>query len=272
VLRGYLTPSRLFAVLAPVACAAGVTLAMVATSAPARAFDTKEPVTASQGNVRALFKFGFMADKRGKKDEAVAAYRDAARQGHTGARWKLANMYAKGDGVAEDDLEAFRMFENIVKQGAEPGSSEATFVAHALVSLADYVRSGIPQSPVTADPRKARELLWQAAANFAEPSAQFKLGRMLLYGEGGASEPHQAARWFNLAARKGHAGAKALLGQMLFERGQTVRGLALMTAALKNSSDQDKIWIRTMQEEAFAVVGEGERRTAMALADGQMSE
>jgi TPR repeat protein len=227
-------------------------MATIMASPSAHAFDTKEPVQAGQGNVRALFKFGFLADKRGKKDEAVAAYRDAARQGHTGARWKLANMYAKGDGVTEDDLEAFRMFENIVKQGAEPGSSEATFVAHALVSLADYIRNGIPQSPITPDPRKARELLWQAAANFAEPSAQFKLGLMLLDGEGGSADPRQAARWFNLASTKGHAGAKAMLGQMLFERGKKVRGLALMTSALKKSDDQDKNWIRAMQEEAFA--------------------
>lgn len=240
--------------------------AMVVAWQPVACFaQNAEP---QRGDVRALFKFGFLADRSGKKDEAVAAYRDAAQQGHTGARWKLANMYAVGDGVVEDDLEAFRMFEGIVTQGADPGSSEATFVAHALVSLADYVRQGIPQSPVVADPRRARELLWQAAANFGEESAQFKLGQMLLNGEGGGADPRQAARWFNLAAGKGHAGAQAMLGQMLFERGKTVRGLAMMTTALKGAEGDDRVWIRRAQEEAFAIASESDRRTAMALAEG----
>lgn len=235
------------------------------TAAPSQALAFDETNQSVRGNVTAIFKFGFFAEKKGNKGEAVEAYRDAARQGHKGARWKLANMYAAGDGVAEDDLEAFRIFQGIVNQGAEPGTQDASFVAHALVSLSDYIRSGIPETPIHADPRRARELLWQAAANFGEPNAQFKLGEMLLNGEGGSAEPKQAARWFNLAAQKGHAGAQARLGTMLVERGKTVRGLSFLTEALANASPQDRQWIRTMHEEAFAVASEVDRRTAIAL-------
>lgn len=238
--------------------------ATVVASAPlAQAFDDAEP--SMRGNVAAIFKFGFFAEKKGNKGEAVEAYRDAARQGHKGARWKLANMYAAGDGVPEDDLEAFRIFQGIVNQGAEPGTQDASFVANALVSLSDYIRTGIPETPVVADPRRARELLWQAAANFGEPNAQFKLGDMFLMGEGGPADPRKAAQWFNLAAQKGHAGAQAKLGHLLFERGQTVRGLAYMTKALAVASPEDRAWIRRMQEDAFAVSSEVDRRTAIAL-------
>lgn len=262
MLRRYLISTR------KLACRNGAALLMSAAAGlfaipAAQAFDGNEPTV--QGNVTAIFKFGFFAEKQGNKGEAVEAYRDAARQGHKGARWKLANMYAAGDGVTENDLEAFRIFQGIVNQGAEPGTQDASFVANALVSLSDYIRTGIPETPVVADPRRARELLWQAAANFGEPNAQFKLGDMFLMGEGGPADPLKAAQWFNLAAQKGHAGAQAKLGHLLFERGQTVRGLSFMTKALANASPDDRAWIRRMQEDAFAVSSEGDRRTAIAL-------
>ncbi len=34
-------------------------------------------------------------------------------------------MYAEGDGVAEDDYEAYKIFEKIVREGSEPGSENA---------------------------------------------------------------------------------------------------------------------------------------------------
>ena len=237
----------------------------------AHAFDEQRAVVAApaQKSMRTLFKFGFSAYHSGNKGEAFRAYRDAAEQGHSGARWKLAHMYAAGDGVAENDYEAFKLFQGIVREGAVPGSQESTFVANALVSLAAYMKRGIPNSPVAADPRRARELYWQAAANFGEPNAQFEFGRMLLNGQGGDADPRQAARWFNLAAQKGHVGAEALLGQILFDHGQTVRGLSMMTAALHDAGPQDRNWIRQIQEEAFALASEADRRTAMVLAEEQ---
>lgn len=240
-------------------------------SAPAaQAFEEQQSVAdaPAQQTMRSLFKFGFSAYQSGNKDEAFRAYRDAAEQGHSGARWKLAHMYAAGDGVPEDDYQAFKLFEGIVSEGAAPGSQESTFVANALVTLAAYMKRGIPDSPVIADPRRARDLYWQAAANFGEANAQFELGRMLLTGQGGHADPRQAARWFNLASQKGHIGARAMLGQMLFENGQTVRGLSMMTAALHGAGPQDRGWIRQIHEEAFALASEADRRTAMVLAEG----
>lgn len=81
----------------------GMLLASLAM--PVLAFDINAGVTKESGPFD-LFKFGFKAYKNGNKDEAVEAYRYAAEKGHTGSRWALANMYAYGDGVAKNDLEA----------------------------------------------------------------------------------------------------------------------------------------------------------------------
>ena len=86
-------------------------------------------------------------------------------------------------------------------------------------------------------------------------------------GDGGArTSVRQAARWLQLAAEKGHAGAQATLGNLLFQSGKVVRGLAMMTAALERAAPGDQPWIRDMQEEAFSLAPEADRRTAIALA------
>ncbi len=41
----------------------------------------------------------------------------------------------------------------------------------------------------------------------------------------------------------------------------------MMTAALERAGPNDKAWIRGMQEEAFALAAESDRRTAIALAE-----
>jgi uncharacterized protein len=219
----------------------------------------------------AVFRFGFSAYKSGKKEEAVEAYRYAAENGQLGARWKLARMYAEGDGVDKDDYEAFKFFQEIAQQDVEPGSPEESYIADALVALGGYARNGIPNSPIQQNHAAAQDYYMRAAATYRNPVAQYEIGRMLLSGEGGMkANVQQAARWFQLAAEKGHAGAQATLGNLLFQSGRVVRGLAMMTAALERAAPSDRIWIRTMQEEAFAIAAEADRRTAIALAEDML--
>lgn len=215
----------------------------------------------------AVFRFAFSAYKKGNKQEAVKAYRYAAKNGQLGARWKLARMYAEGDGVAQDDYEAFKFFNEIVQQDIRPGSPEGAYVSDALVEIGNYLKEGIPGTPIKADISAARDYYMRAAATYRNAKAQYQIGKMFLKGEGTEANVGQAARWFQLAAEKGHAGAEATLGNLLFQRGHVVRGLAMMTAALENASPADRGWIRSMQEEAFALAGESDRRTAMALAE-----
>ncbi|BCG80112.1 hypothetical protein MesoLj113b_36540 [Mesorhizobium sp. 113-3-3] len=232
-----------------------------------KVFDDKTGVK-PQSSPWAVFQFGFSAYKNGHKEQAAEAYKYAAENGQIGATWKLARMYAEGDGVARDDYEAFKFFSEIVDQDVEPGSPEESYVSDALVALGDYLRKGIPGSPVTENEVAAQEYYMRAAANYRNPNAQFEMGQMFLKGEGGVkASVKQAGRWFQLAAEKGHAGAQATLGHLLFQSGKIVRGLAMMTAALERAAPADQPWIRGMQEEAFAAAGEADRRTAISLAD-----
>ena len=221
----------------------------------------------AESNPWAVFKFGYSAYQSGHKDQAVEAYRYAAEKGQIGATWKLARMYAVGDGVTRDDYEAFKFFSEIAAQDVEPGSRDESFVSDALVALGGYLKVGIPGTPVQADPVAAQEYYMRAAANYRNPNAQYEMGKMFLKGEGGVKASlRQAGRWFQLAAEKGHAGAQATLGNLLFQSGKVVRGLAMMTAALERAPSADKVWIRGMQEEAFSLAAEADRRTAIALA------
>lgn len=232
-----------------------------------KVFDDKTGVK-PRSSPWAVFQFGFSAYKSGHKDQAVEAYKYAAENGQIGATWKLARMYAEGDGVTRDDYAAFKFFSEIVDQDVEPGSPEESYVSDALVALGDYLRKGIPGTPVEENEVAAQEYYMRAAANYRNPNAQFEIGQMFLKGEGGVkASVKQAGRWLQLAAEKGHAGAQATLGNLLFQSGKVVRGLAMMTAALERAPAADQPWIRNMQEEAFAAAGEADRRTAISLAD-----
>ncbi len=260
-------------------CMLGTVIACASLSAvePALAFDDKvfddKTGVKPKSNPFAVFRFGFSAYHSGHKEQAVEAYRYAAENGQIGATWKLARMYAEGDGVARNDYEAFKFFSEIAEQDVEPGSPEESYVSDALVALGDYIRRGIPGTPVQPDATAAQEYFMRAAANYRNPNAQYEMGRMFLNGEGGVkASARQAGRWLQLAAEKGHAGAQATLGNLLFHSGKAVRGLALMTVALERAQPVDQGWIRNMQEEAFALAPEADRRTAIALADDMLTK
>ena len=235
------------------------------TASEALAFDPQAGVSRESGPFD-LFKFGFFSYKEGRKRDAIEAYRYAAEKGHTGSRWALANMYADGDGVPENDLEAFKIYSEIAQAGVEPGSEDTGYFANALIALASYYRRGIPGSPVSIDLTQARQLYFQAASAFGIPEAQFQLARMMLSGEGGNASVHQAKKWLNRARNNGHAGAMGLFGSILFQEGQPARGLAFMTAALDHCPPKDCAWLQATQEEAFSVASEEDRRNGIALA------
>lgn len=268
---------RIFELVRFAAVSAIVAVSIFGTIDGAYAFDDKvfddKTTPGKSSNPWTVFRFGFSAYKSGHKDQAVEAYRYAAENGQIGATWKLARMYAEGDGVQRNDYEAFKFFTEIAQQDVEPGSPEESYVSDALVALGAYLKSGIPGTPVQANPVAAQDYYMRAAANYRNPNAQFEIGKMLLTGEGGTRKSiRQAARWLQLAAEKGHAGAQATLGNLLFQSGKVVRGLAMMTAALQRAAPGDQPWIRDMQEEAFSLADEADRRTAIALAQDMLAK
>ncbi|TCR92647.1 hypothetical protein EV561_10180 [Rhizobium sp. BK376] len=244
----------------------GMSIAVgAAVAGPAKAFDINAGVTKESGPFD-LFKFGFKAYKNGQKEEAVEAYKYAAEKGHTGSRWALANMYADGDGVAQNDFEAFKIYSEIAQQGVEPGSEDTGFFINALLALANYYKHGIPGSPVKIDLNQARQLYFQVASTFGVAEAQFQLAQMMLAGEGGAPNVLQAKKWLNQARKSGHPGAMSVFGNILFQEGQSIRGLAFMTAALDKCASKDCPWMEDLQEQAFSLASENDRRVAVSMA------
>ncbi|KLK89532.1 exopolysaccharide biosynthesis protein [Microvirga vignae] len=228
--------------------------------------------SAKYGSVREALRTGMRDYNAGDKLGAAAALEYAAGQGHTLALWKLGRMYADGDGVEHDDLKAFEYFSRLADQHADesPDSPNAMVVSSAFVALGTYFLDGIKGSYVTANPGRAVEMFSYAASYFSDSNAQYNLARLYMEGTGVARNARQAARWFNLAAEKGHHPSQALLGHMLIN-GQGVprqraKGLMWLTlareAAAENGKDQ---WIESLYAEAFAAADESDRKLALAL-------
>ncbi|TKT73387.1 sel1 repeat family protein [Afipia massiliensis] len=201
---------------------------------------------------------------------SLTALQYAAEGGHPVAQWKLGRMYAKGDGVAQDDLRAYDYFSKIANAHAEdsPSAPQATIVANAFVALGRYYVSGIPNSRVKADPERAREMFSYAASYFGNAEAQYNLARMYLDGVGMPRDSKYGIRWLGLAARKGQHQAQALLGQMLFNgdraQRQAARGLMWLTLA-QDSAGPDETWIKDSYKTALAKASEDDRAMALQM-------
>ena len=216
------------------------------------------------------FRSGYQAYKAGDAATALEALNFAAEQGHPGALWKLGRMYQTGDLVTEDDSKAMELFSRVASDYGDgnPRGPEAPFVADAFTTLGSYYQSGIPGS-VDADPRRARRFFAYAASYFGDSDAQYSLAVMLLQGQGGDPDVRQASRWLKLAARKGHVGAQAEFGHLLYEgiglERRPLEGLMWLSIA-RLSSPGDPV-IQARHEQAFSTADEELRREAMVAAE-----
>ena len=221
------------------------------------------------------FRSGTQALQAGDTTRGVTALEYAAANGHAAAQWKLGRMYADGDGVGRDDLRAFEYFRGIADAHADdvPGTAQARFVASAFVALGIYYLDGIAGS-IKADPARAREMFHYAASYFADPDAQYHLGRLYLSGRGAVKDPKQAARWFGLAANKGHPQAQALLGSMLFKGEQVPRQAArgLMWLTLASDAGAPDKWIRDLHDAAFKQATDDERQLALLFLERRLND
>ena len=214
------------------------------------------------------FRNGMQLLQAGDVKNGVSALEYAAEQGHPIARWKLGRMFADGDQVARDEARAFRYFQDLVENHSDDslGTPTSRYVANAFVSLGGYYVTGIANSAIRSNPQRARDLFAYAASYFGDAAAQYRLGKMLLEGQGGPKDPWQAARWLKLSADKGYYPAQALLGVTLF-KGQGIprqapRGLMYLTLA-SDAAPQDKT-IADLQAAAFAAATDDERAVALS--------
>lgn len=255
-------------VLVAAICGFGFGLA----AGPAFAFDgTTTPSTASLSPTDGLRGSSTMLDG-GDKAKVFTALQYAADQGHLAAQWKVGRMYAAGDGVPQDDQRAFSYFRQIANTHPDetPGTAQARIVANAFVALGHYYLKGIPNSTVQQDAARAKEMFAYAASYFGDADAQYQLGR--LYLDGTPSDPHQAARWFQLAATKGNCRAQAVLGDMLFQGlkvpRQAARGLMWLTLSKDCAGGPEEAWVKPLYDNAFHRANDDERARALVYLEG----
>jgi TPR repeat protein len=259
-------------------CLGGLLLSPL-LSAPAPALDAQDARATAAASTplpifkdpRAALRAGLESYHGGDTRASVEALRYAADGGEAIAAWKLARMYADGDGVPRDDRKAFDYFAKIVEHFSndDPSPSERSLAANAFNALGAYLRGGVANAQIAADPERAFDLFRYAAVFLRNGDAQYNVARMYLEGVGVKKDPRQAMNWLDLAARKGHAQAQALLGQLMLEgsAAERPRGLMFLTLAKASASDRpSEQWIADAHAKALASASDADRRAAEGMA------
>jgi TPR repeat protein len=208
-------------------------------------------------------------------DELLAALEDAAAAGQPMAMWQLGTMYENGEGVAKDPVKAFGYFAQIANQHADaaPRGVESDIVAQSFVKVGDYYKQGLPDAGIPADAGRSHALLLHAATYFGDADAQYRVGLLYMQESELGLSPIQSARWFALAARKGHCPAQAQLGDLLFNGAegvppQPVEGLMWLTIAHQRCAQTvDAAWVDEMLNRAMSIADPEDRSEAVTLAD-----
>ena len=214
--------------------------------------------------------------RAGKVEASIAALTYAAESGEVIARWKLGQMYAKGDGVPRDDSSAYHYFNQVVENYDEdqPEQQDVTAISDAFVAVGVYCLNGIPNTDVRPDPQRAHELFQYAATTFADPNAQYNLAHMYMIGAGGLAKDNVAAlRWLAIAAKAGHPPSQALLGHMLFVGNgvldQRARGLMWLELAQDSEPNPKGQWIHELYQRDFRDASDTERLAAASMRDAR---
>ena len=257
-----------------VALAAAAVACLLAGAPATEALDASVRTPVPEKNYRSAkdaLRAGVREYNAGDKEGAARALEYAADQGHALALWKLGRMYAEGDGVPHDDLKAFEFFSRIADSGTDDGPDAQTsaVTASAFTALGSYFLDGIKGTYVRANPERAYDMFNYAASYFGDPNAQYNLARLYLDGTGVEADARQAARWFNLAAEKGHHSAQALLGDMLMNGMggvpvQRARGLMWLSLARDGVEGRKDAWIVALYEKNWAAASDEDRAEAQA--------
>jgi TPR repeat protein len=160
-----------------------VTLMLSVSAAPARSDGTME-------DARVAYQSKDYA-------RALAIFRPLAEQGDALAQYSLGYMYAKGQGVTEDDAEALKWYRRSAEQGNAFGQA----------NLGHMYDDG---EGVAEDDAEAVKW-YRAAAEQGFDKAQYILGLMYARGTGVPRSAIEAFKWWSIAAVAGNQ--KAIAGK-----------------------------------------------------------
>ena len=116
------------------------------------------------------------------------------------------------------------------------------------------------------DPQRAFELLQHAATVFGDQDAQFELAKSYLGGRSGSEDVKRGMHYLSVLTEEGYPGAQAFLAD-LYWRGRHVkkdeqRALALITMAVENAPEHERIWIEDIYQNIFCGTSQGTRKEA----------
>jgi exopolysaccharide production negative regulator len=215
---------------------------------------------------------GVGAYRLGQYALAVPALDFAAKHGLFFGQYYLAQIYADNASAYTDHGKAYDLFRRIVEENAnaDPDDDQrAAYVGKALTAVAGYTRSGLPEIGLAANPERAAGFYRQAATFFRDADAQFELAKMHLKGDGVMQDRQLAFHWLATLTQEGHAGAQAFLADLLW-RGKDLpkdekRALALISVAVANASEADRIWIEDIYQNIYCGASAGTRQQAEGL-------
>jgi TPR repeat protein len=129
-------------------------------------------------------------------------YALASKNGDRLATFELALMYQDGQGVPKSRQRAAELFQKAADQGSIPGKYNLGLL---------YVE-GLYVEPNLV---KAAALI-KEAADAGMPEAQYDYGNMLIEGAGAAPNPTEGVKWIGMAARQGLVEAQVDYATMLY--------------------------------------------------------
>ena len=210
---------------------------------------------------------GIGAYSGGYYEMAIPALEVAAADNKFLARYFLARIYADNQSAHTDHAKAYFLYQQIANDFADvdpDDDSRASYVAKSLTALAGYVRRGLPELGLKANPERAAEYLHHAAIFFNDEDAQFELAKLQLKGEGVQSDVARGKHWLSILSQKGHAGAQAFLADLywrgVFMEKDQVRALALISVAVKNAPGAERVWIEDIYQNIYCGANKGVRK------------
>ena len=141
-----------------------------------------------------------LSGKRQDRASAAKWFQRAAEGGHARARYGLAVMYEKGDGVAQDHVAAAKWFREAAQQNN----------VHAQYRLARLYWYGRGVSKDYSQSAK----WYRKAAEQGHARSQAALGYLLVHGHGIPEDHAEASKWYRKAADQGSALAQYRLGKL----------------------------------------------------------
>lgn len=188
--------------------------------------------------------------------KAVEWYLKAAENGHAGAQFALGLMYAKGQGVSQDDKEAVGWYRKAAGRGHTGAQCNIAWM---------YENGrGVAQND------KLAVAWYRRAAARGYADAQFALGLMYANGRGVPQSYKDALEWYWNASEKGHAAAQWNLMRLVdgewlgdsevdfwnrqTERGDVFAQFAIGLSRFSQSEEDAKAYFRKAAErgDAFA--------------------